>query len=366
MAANPEIHAKTAHDDPVIRPVDHFQGARESASPRERLEEVRRRSRRFRDDMLAGGQVVYYESFELVRVPYPTRYGLRNAFSLPTPMCHIVNRLFVIQFESPAGLKTMLVSPSDLEGNAETPFFKRLAEGMGPLSGVGTKLIAPMKQTVEQVLERIGLRPESVDYITYDHLHTQELRKWLGANGQPGYFPNARLLVMADEWANVHGLLPYERDWYCPRGCDGIDPAKIILLDSDVMLGEGVALVRTPGHTPGNHSIVAHTPEGLFVTSENGISPECYAPLHSTIAGVAKYARTVGVEVILNANTLQTGTDEQYISMVKEKTIAGPSQRNPDFPNMACSSELAGYYLFPGTAPGFGFGDLRFGTPRWT
>ena len=94
MAANPEIQARTAADDAVIRPVDHFKGARDSASPRERLEEVRRRSRRFRDDMLSGKQVTYYESFELVRVPYPTRYGLRNAFSLPTPMCHIVNRLF--------------------------------------------------------------------------------------------------------------------------------------------------------------------------------------------------------------------------------------------------------------------------------
>ena len=40
-----------------------------------------------------------------------------------------------------------------------------------------------------------NLRPEDIDYIAYDHLHTQDLRGWLGSHGAPGYFPRARLLV---------------------------------------------------------------------------------------------------------------------------------------------------------------------------
>ena len=53
----------------------------------------------------------YYESFDLVRVPYPTRYGLRNAFSRErlVEFLHLQNRLFVVQFETPQGLKLSLI-----------------------------------------------------------------------------------------------------------------------------------------------------------------------------------------------------------------------------------------------------------------
>src|SRR6185503_3160534 len=101
-------------------------------------------------------------------------------------------------------------------------------------------------------------------------------------------------------------------------------------LDHDVKLGEGVALVRTPGHTQGNHSIVVRTTEGLMVTSENGVSADCYAPLKSRIPGLRSYARRTGMEVVLNGNTLE-GALDQYISMVQEKELAGPSRRDPDF-----------------------------------
>ena len=64
----------------------------------------------------------------------------------------------------------------------------------------------------------------------------------------------------------------------------------------------------------------------------------------------------LGVQVILNGNTLERGLD-QYISMVQEKEVAGPSIRNVDFPNMACSPELAAYWAFPGITPTMSFGD---------
>ncbi len=351
----------TPAEAPGLRPISHFDGARDASTPMDRLREVRRRAEGFREEMLAGPQVRSYRSFGLVRVPYPTRFGLRNACSVPTPYLHILNRLFIIQFDTPEGLKTLLVSPSDAQGNAETPFFKRLADGMGPLKGVGRRVIAPELATVEQCLAQAGVRPEQVDYLTYDHLHTQDLRKWLGSADRPGLFPNAKLLVMRREWDIARGHLPWLRDWYHPRGTDGVPPERVVLLDGDVMLGDSVALLRTPGHTEGNHSIVAHTPEGLMVTSENGIAPEAYAPLASEIPGVRRYALQTGAEVVLNANTLENSVD-QYLSMVQEKTIAGPSVRHPDFPNVVCSSELTGYWAFPGLRPTFAFGDLSFGT----
>ncbi len=127
--------------DPCLRPIDDFKGARDAASPQDRLREVRLRAARLRERMLKGPEARYYASFGLIRVPYPTRYALLNACSLPLPFVHILNRVFVIQVDTDHGLKTLLASPSDIDANAETPFFKRLADGMGPLQGLGKKFL---------------------------------------------------------------------------------------------------------------------------------------------------------------------------------------------------------------------------------
>jgi hypothetical protein len=49
--------------------------------------------------------------------------------------------------------------------------------------------------------------------------------------------------------------------------------------------------------------------------------------------------------------------------MVQEREVAGPSKRNPAFPNFMPSSELTSYWAFPGVAPTFAFGELEFGAP---
>ena len=349
------------YGDPAIRVLDHFAGARDAAGPDDRLREVRKRALALREELLDGPEVAYFQSVGLVRVPYPTRYGLRDAATVRSPLLHILNRLFIVQVATEHGLRTILGSPSDVQANRETPFFKRLGDRFGRFQDVGQRLVAPVLTSVEDAVAAAGLAPEDVDYITYDHLHTQDVRRWLGAAGEAGVFPNAKLLVTRQEWASAQALLPPQRDWYCPDGTAGVPPDRVVLLDDDVAIG-GYALVRTPGHTEGNHSMVARTPEGVMVTSENGIGPDAYAPLESRIPGVRRWARETGMEVVLNANTMEGGLD-QYISMVLEKTLAGPSQRNPAFPNMVCSSELTSYWAFPGIKPTFGFGDLRFGEP---
>jgi hypothetical protein len=355
--------APSGYDPSQFTRITTFDGARDATGPADRLREVRRRAARFRDEVLASGQVRYYGSFGLVRVPYPTRYAFTGVYTLNplvTPLIHILNRLFVVQYDTPGGVKTLLFSPTDVERNRETPFFKRLAASASLLGDLGQRVFAPVLGDVQTCLARIGIRPEQVDYVSYDHLHTQDLRRWLGGDGAPAYFPNAKLLVMRQEWESAQALLPPQRDWYCPNGLDGVDSSRVILLDGDVLLGGGVALVRTPGHTEGNHSLVAHTPAGLLVSSENGVGPDAYAPLASKIAAVRDYAKATGMEVVLNGNT-QEGALDQYISMIQEREIAGPSAANPEIYNVVSSSEFTGYALFPGVTPTFNFGDLEYG-----
>lgn len=336
--------------------------ARDHSSPSVRLENARRAAQDFREHMLNDDeQVLFYRTINLIRAPYPTKYGLLNANKVKSPYMHILNRLFVIQYMTSNGKKTLLFSPSDFVANQETPYFKRLISKYGALSPMVSAFLAPVENTVEEGLALCGIKPDDVDYISYDHLHTQDLRKWLGDGKSPGFFPNAKLLIMTQEWDSTNHLLPQQRDWYCPDGIKGIPENRVIRLDHSVRLGKSVALVRTPGHTEGNHSLVAHTPDGILVSSENGVSADSYAPLHSDIPGVRQYAKDTGMEVILNGNTLENSLD-QYISMVVEKTIAGPAKANPAFCNFVPSSELTSYWGFPGLKPTFGFGELCYGT----
>lgn len=351
---NPAIPAE-------ITPIADFDGARDAPGPADRLAEVRRRATAFRQKMLAGPDVLFYRSIDLITVPFPVKYGLRDAAISISPFLCIFNRLFVVQYRTNAGVKTLLFSPSDAEADEKTPFFQTLLNT--PFRPIIEPLLVPFRRTVEEALALTGIKPEQVDYISYDHLHTQDIRKWLGTNGAPGVFPNAKLLVMKKEWASANALLPSQALWYCPNGIAGIDPAKIVQLDGSARLGDGLALVHTPGHTEGNHSMVAKTPDGLFVTSENGICADAYAPKHSKIPGVRKHAERYGIDIIMNANTLEDSND-QYISMDMERTIAGPSKRDPKFYNMAPSSELTKNFLFPFMKPTFSFGQLEFGKPQ--
>jgi glyoxylase-like metal-dependent hydrolase (beta-lactamase superfamily II) len=344
----------------ILRRSTHFDGSRAAARPLARIDNLREAAKDFRRELLARPPVRYYRSMELVRVPYPARFAYLNAYTGRSGYVHLVNRLFVVQFDSAEGLKTLLVSPMDWEQQRETPFFKRLTESYGPLAAVGESLVFKKTRTVLQALAEIGLAPEDIDYLSYDHLHTVNLRRWLGADGAPAVFPNAKLLVMREEWESAQALIPWQNQWYCPAGIAGVPADKLILLDHDVFLGEGVALVRTKGHTEGNHSIVVNAGGTLYVTSENGVSLDAWSPRRSRIPGLAEYARVTGAEVILNGNTLEYAVD-QYLSMIQEREIAGPSERFDGYYNLAASSESDGYWLFPGTRPSQVLGELCFG-----
>lgn len=344
-----------------MRALTDFDGARAHAQPLARLAEVRRRAEAFRERFLDEPEAIFYKSINLVRVPYPTWYAYTGVYTqrpFKFPFVHILNRLFVVQYKDFAGvLRTLLFSPSDLDGNRETPFFKRLA-GLMPAQRV-QELVAPIFRDVEQALREVGLAPADVDYISYDHLHTQDVRKWLGGAGRPGFFPNAKLLVHRQEWASTLALLPCQADWYCPRGIDGVPEARVIGFEGSLHLGPGVALLHTPGHTEGNHSLAARVPDGIRVTSENGVGADAYAPMNSRVNAIRRYAKATDMEVILNGNTLE-GSNDQYISMVMEKTIAGPAA-NPDYFNCATSSECTPSWVTPGHEVSYLVGEAQFG-----
>lgn len=345
-----------------LQPIADFGGARAAPTPQDRLRTLRRQGQQFRERFLDEAVVRYARSFNLLRIPYPAWFAFSGVYSqqlLKPHLVHLLARTVLVQFEDWAGqLKTLLFTPADFETGSQTPYFQRMA-AQTPQFLHAT--IAPVYGTVLQALASCGVAPAQVDYISYDHLHTQNLRRWLGDASAPGLLPKAKLLVHRQELASVQGLLPTQADWYCPHGLQGVPADRILPFDGSVQLGRGLALVHTPGHTEGNHSLVYRTPDGIRVSSENGVSSDSWSPTHSRHNAIRRYAKATGAEVVLNGNTQESSVD-QYLSMVLEKTIAGDSASH-DFSNVVPSSECTPHWLFPGAPSSHLWGETAFGAP---
>ena len=204
--------------------------------------------------------------------------------------------------------------------------------------------------------------------MSFDHLHVQDMRLLMGTTmpvdgelePRPPFFPNARFLCQRKEVDTFRSPHPMQWAWYVPGGMDHVIEEHLVLLDGDVELGPGVALAATPGHTDGNQSLVLNTPDGVWVSSENGVAADNWHPHLSKIPGVKREAEFMGVEVILNSNTLEDSID-QYDSMVKEKALADPNREDPRWMNVFPSSEMPRLRRQWPVVPSFTYGGIDYG-----
>ncbi len=366
MSTEPQPTSPAADLPAFLRVLPELDEVWRAPSAGERLDLVRRLAPRLRERVLESGQVACVRTFDMSELPYPTRFGLSGAASSPLPYLIMTNRAQLVQLEASDGKrKILLFNPTDVPRSAETPFFTDLRRKMGDRLShfVQEKLRLP---TAAEQLVKAGVRPDEVDFIAFDHLHTQDLRGLLGTTGEgalPAVFPNAKLLIWRPERDIFRSLHPLQRPWYIPEALRGVPSEKILAVDGDLLLGQGVALVRTPGHTVGNWSLVLNTETGIWAVSENGISCDSYAPEVSAIPGVRRFAAHEGVEVILNSNTLE-GRNDQYTSMVLEKCLVDRSPQNPSFYQHFASSELTAKAFLPGLKPTYHHGKITSGALR--
>jgi hypothetical protein len=274
----------------------------------------------------------------------------------------------VVQFEDFDGrLRTLAYEPTVPEGPAEAPYYAQQIEKLGEF--LSYKVLATIWNHPDEALIKAGLRPEDVDYVSFDHLHVQDLRFVLGTTepipGEPAprppLFPNAKLIAQRKEWDTFASLHPMQWAWYVEDGTKDLVTDNVVLVDGDVELGKGVALVWTPGHTDGNHSLCINTEDGVWISSENGVAADSWHPHLSRIPGVRKTAEFFGREVILNSNTLEDSID-QYDSMLKEKALADPNKRDPRWLNVFPSSEMASWKRQWPAVPTFVYGGINCGT----
>lgn len=326
--------------------------------PGARLHAAREAGRRFRSEFATSGTPASVVTCDLVTLPYPTRFGLYRATKAFAPFLSITNRMLVIRWNDSDGRpRVLLFEPSDVELGRNTPYFADLLRRTPkPIANY----VTTVHGTVLGHLARLGIKPAEVDYLLFDHLHTQDLRRWVGTNAfQPDLgeqtkatFPNAKVIVQRDELLGMAHLHPLQKPWYQPNSYRDVPLDAFLPIDGSVLLSPGVAIIKTPGHAFGNQSLVLNTSTGIWVSSENVIATECLTPEHSKLPGLAAWSRSWQQEVILNANSMEA-TADQYNSIILEKSIVDRAQDDPRFLQFFPSSELTPMWTNPGTSPTF-------------
>jgi hypothetical protein len=152
-----------------------------------------------------------------------------------------------------------------------------------------------------------------------------------------------------------------QRAWFVEGGKRGVRMSDVALTRGDLLLGDGVMLLRSPGHTAGNQTLFVNTDSGVWGVSECGTSADNWSPLDSKIRGLAATCRRQDLDVVINSNTPEQGA-VQYTSMVMERTIVDRVKRAPAFVQMFPSSEVTPSALAPGLAPTLVHGGVSSGT----
>ena len=325
-----------------------------------RLRAVRKAGEALREELRGGARALAVRSLPITTLGYPTKYAFWAAPISPAPYVVMTHRALLVQFQQRGELKTLLFNPTDDIASRETPFFKRMIAQVGDY--IAFNWLAKKFDTIEHQLASLGVSPESVDYVAFDHFHTQDLRRQLGTtDGEHApRFPNAKLLAPRTEWDDWDDLHPMQRAWFVADGKKNVRTGRVVLTEGDFALGDGVMLLATPGHTSGNQTLFVNTSDGIWGCSENGTSADNWSPLESKISGLARTCRLQDLDVIPNANTPELGA-QQYTSMVLEKTIVDRLNRAPAFCQIFPSSEVTPSAFAPGLSPTIVHGGLVYG-----
>lgn len=349
---------------PFIRSIHALDEARAMREGAGRAEKLRLGGAIIGEALRSGPKVRALRTLPITTLAYPTSYALQGAMKLAPPFVILSHRALFVQLEIDGAIKNVLFNPSDPVAARATPFFSRLIARLGDQLASRLERRSP---PIESQLRDLGVAPESIDLIAFDHFHTQDLRPLLGSNEpRPDgrailpRFPNALLIAPRAEWEDWDDLHPFEAAWFIADGKRGVDPSKVVLTDHDLYLGPGAVLLRTPGHTSGNQTLFVHTERGVFGCSENGTSADSWSPYESRIPGLRRHLRDHGAEVILNANTPVFGR-EQMSSMLLERSVVDRVPEQPAFVQMFPSSELTPSLLAPGVRPSVVFGEIRSG-----
>jgi glyoxylase-like metal-dependent hydrolase (beta-lactamase superfamily II) len=144
----------------------------------------------------------------------------------------------------------------------------------------------PIRQKEEEkplnALKLLGVNPEDIEIIVNTHLHWDHC-----FNNK--LFPKAKIYVQIREMECAINPLPPQYVYYesyqikmFPQWLNALD--KIVSIDGDYVLCDGIELVTLPGHTPGLQGVLVNTDDGKYLIAGDA------APLFENWEGNAMHA----------------------------------------------------------------------------
>ena len=181
-------------------------------------------------------------------------------------------------------------------------------------------IVYHLDKTLTDQLAEIGLKPGDITHVAISHTHGDHI-------GNMGLFPASTILMQRAEYDwinsgngsndNVNQLMALARKLLGT-------PKNLRLIDGDAdVFGDGsVALVSTPGHTPGHQSLLVHLKNSGFIilsgdvvhTEENfkkGVVPSLNTNKEESIASMDKIRlmiATYNAKLFINHDKKETDT----------------------------------------------------------
>jgi N-acyl homoserine lactone hydrolase len=152
-------------------------------------------------------------------------------------------------------------------------------------------------------LAQLGYLPEDVAVVVNSHLHWDH-------SGANHLFPGARFVSQDREIRFALHPDPFVERVYIPRQYDWIETMQV--LQGDQVLTPGVALMTTPGHTPGHQSMLVRLPSSrlMILTGDAVFCPANFDPAlppgnaHTPADAVQSIQRIRMLGEFLNAGTV--------------------------------------------------------------
>ncbi|MBX5435753.1 MAG: N-acyl homoserine lactonase family protein [Alicyclobacillaceae bacterium] len=126
--------------------------------------------------------------------------------------------------------------------------------------------IDPCRQADDERMEAalkqaVGWTPDEVDIVINTHLHYDHC-------GTNPLFRNARFYVHKQEWLHAFNPIPSQRwiyeDTRFLYDSRGVNYFQWQFVDDMAEVAPGIKLIHTPGHSPGQQTVLVNTKEGVL------------------------------------------------------------------------------------------------------
>ncbi len=152
--------------------------------------------------------------------------------------------------------------------------------GMASAAEIGAKWKVEARgggaQSLVDAMRPFGITPDDIGRVILTHLHFDHA--W-----NLELFPAARMLLQRDELMHAIDPVPSQRLYYTRHTINQVldrrRPAALELIEGDLSLGEGLSVLKAPGHTPGMQVVCVQTARGrVGLVSDLGEEYGCWFP----------------------------------------------------------------------------------------